>query len=144
MTCWFHYWKNSTCFVWLCSWPWGYWCENEWICSIHNSTMQPCMEYCCHVWTGASNCYLDMLDKLQKRFCKTVDSSFAASLKTLAQRWNKASFSLLYRYYFNADMNWLNRPHCLISSNRLHDFSVSTSICSKDVYVNSVVRLAAR
>ena len=105
--------------------------------------MQPYMEYCCHIWTGASNCYLDMLDKLQKRFYKTVDSSFAASLKTLAHRWNKASFSLFYRYYFSADMNWLNRPHYLISSNRLHDFSVSISICSKDVYVNRVVPLAA-
>ena len=24
-----------------------------------------CMEYCCHVWAGASNCYLKLLDKLQ-------------------------------------------------------------------------------
>ena len=26
------------------------------------STIQPCMEYCCHVWTGAPICYLELLD----------------------------------------------------------------------------------
>ena len=30
------------------------------------STTQPCMEYWCHVWVGASICYLDTIDKLQK------------------------------------------------------------------------------
>ena len=25
----------------------------------------PSMEYCCHVWTGAHSCYLEILDKLQ-------------------------------------------------------------------------------
>ena len=32
-----------------------------------NSSIRPCMEYCCHVWAGGPRCYLDMLDKLQKR-----------------------------------------------------------------------------
>ena len=31
------------------------------------STIPPCMEYCFHIWAGgASNCYLELLDKLQK------------------------------------------------------------------------------
>ena len=30
------------------------------------------MEYCCHVWAGAPSCYLEMLDTLQKRMCRTV------------------------------------------------------------------------
>ena len=30
------------------------------------STLRPCMEYCCHVWAGASSCYLELLEKLQK------------------------------------------------------------------------------
>ena len=25
---------------------------------LHKSTIQPCMEYCCHVWAGAPSCYL--------------------------------------------------------------------------------------
>ena len=32
---------------------------------LHKSTIRPCMEYCCHIWAGASSCYLELLDKLQ-------------------------------------------------------------------------------
>ena len=31
---------------------------------LYNSTIRPCMEYCCQVWV---DCYLELLDKLQKR-----------------------------------------------------------------------------
>ena len=31
---------------------------------LYKSTIQPCMEYCCHVWAGAPSCYLELLDKL--------------------------------------------------------------------------------
>ena len=31
------------------------------------STIQPYMEYCCHVWVGAPNCDLDMSNKLHTR-----------------------------------------------------------------------------
>ena len=48
------------------------------------STMQPCMEYCCHAWTGAPSCYLELLDKLQKQIYRTFDPSLAASPKPLA------------------------------------------------------------
>ena len=39
------------------------------------STIWPCMEYCCHVWAGAPSCCLELLDKLQKRICRTVGPS---------------------------------------------------------------------
>ena len=42
------------------------------------------MEYCCHVWAGAPSCYLELLDKLQKRICRTVGHSLAASHEPLA------------------------------------------------------------
>ena len=29
-----------------------------------NSAIRLCMEYCCHVWTGAPNCFLELLHKL--------------------------------------------------------------------------------
>ena len=64
------------------------------------STICPCMEYCCHVWACAPSCYLELLDKLQKRICRTVGPSLAASLEPLAHRRNVASLSLFYRYYF--------------------------------------------
>ena len=56
------------------------------------------MKYCCHVWAGASSCYLELLDKLQKRTYRTVDLSLAASLEPLAHRRNVASLSLFFRY----------------------------------------------
>ena len=40
--------------------------------SFNKSTIQSCMEYCCHVWAGAPGWYLELLDKLQKRICRTV------------------------------------------------------------------------
>ena len=30
---------------------------------LYKSTIRPCMKYCCHVWVGAPNCYLELLDK---------------------------------------------------------------------------------
>ena len=65
---------------------------------LYKSTICPCMKYCCHIWAGATNCYLELLDKLQKRICRTVGPSLAASLEPLAHRRNVAS--LFYRYYF--------------------------------------------
>ena len=67
---------------------------------LHKSTIQPCMEYCCHVWVGAPSCDVELLDKLQKRICTTGGPSLAASLELLAYRRNIASLSLFYRYYF--------------------------------------------
>ena len=52
----------------------------------YESTIQPCMEYCCHVWAGVPSCYLELLDNLQKRICTTVGTSLAASLEPLAHQ----------------------------------------------------------
>ena len=61
---------------------------------LYKSTIRPCMEYCCYVWADAPSCYLDLLDKLQKRLCRIVGPSLAASLEPLAHRRNVASFSI--------------------------------------------------
>ena len=67
---------------------------------LYKSTIRPCMEYCCHVWACTPNCYLDLLDKLQKRIYRNAGPSLAASLEPLAHRRNVASLSLFYLYYF--------------------------------------------
>ena len=70
------------------------------------------MEYCCHVWAGAPSCYLELLDKLQKRICRIVGPSLAASLETLAHRRNVASLSLFYSitlvYVLQSWLNWFH------------------------------------
>ena len=39
---------------------------------LYKSTIHPSMEYCCHVWAGAPSCYLELLDKLQKRISRLL------------------------------------------------------------------------
>ena len=113
---------------------------------LYKYTLRPCMEYCCHVWAGAANCYLELLDKLQKRICRTVGICFAASLEPLA------SLSLFCRYYFGRCSSELaqlvshpfSRRRSTRYSARLHDFSVTIPRCCKDVYVNSFFPCTAR
>ena len=81
---------------------------------LHRSTIHSCMEYCCHIWAGAPSFFLELLDKLQKRICRTVGPSLAASLEPLAHHRNWASLSLFYRYYFGRCFkNWFNWFHFL-------------------------------
>ena len=67
---------------------------------LYKSTIRPCVECCCHVWACASSSDLELLDKLQKRICRTVGPLLAASLEPLTHRRNVASLSLFYRFYF--------------------------------------------
>ena len=105
---------------------------------FYKSIIRPCME-CCHFWVGARSCYLELLDKLQKRISRT------AGLEPLAHLQNVASLSLSSRYYFGRCSSELAQLvqipfSCGRStrySDRLHDFSVTISRCNKDVYVNS-------
>ena len=55
---------------------------------LYKSTLQPCMEYYCHVWASAPSCYLELLDKLQKWICRAVGPLPAAALEPLAHHWN--------------------------------------------------------
>ena len=85
------------------------------------------------VWAGASSCYLEVLDDLQKMIRRTVGPSLAAYLEILAHRRNVASLSLIYRYYFGRCLSELaqlvprpySRERSTCYSDRLHGFSVS-------------------
>ena len=111
---------------------------------LYKSTICPCMEYCRHIWASDPNCYLELLDKLQKQIYRTVGPSLAASLEPLAHRRNVASLSLFYRYYFGRCSSELAQlvplpfspGRSTHYSDRLHDFLVTIPRCYKDVYVN--------
>ena len=118
---------------------------------LHKSTIRQYKEYCCDVWDGAPSCYLELLDKLQKRICMTVGPSLAASLEPLAHRRNVASLSLFHRFYFgDTHLNWLNWFHFLILEGGLLVILIHCMIfdnipgCSKNVYVNSFFLRTAR
>ena len=116
------------------------------------STIRPCMKYCCHVWAGAPSYYLELLEKLQKRICRTVSPSHTVSVEPLAHCRNIASFSLFCSYYFGrisselAELVPLPYPRGNFTrySDNLHDFSVTIPSCYRDVYVNSFLPRTAR
>ena len=53
---------------------------------LYKSTIRPFMEYCCHVSADAPSCYLDLLDKLQKRIFRILGPSLAASLEPFSSK----------------------------------------------------------
>ena len=101
---------------------------------------------------GARSCYLELLDKLPKRICRTVGPSLAASCEPFAHCRNVASLSLFYRYYFgrcSSELTQLVAPpysqgRSSHYSDRLHDFFVTIPTCYKDVYVNGFFPCTAR
>ena len=105
------------------------------------------MEYCCHVWASAPSCYLELLDKLEERICKTGGPSFSAPLEPLAHHRNGPSLNLFYGYYFGRCSSELaelvpfrySRGRSTRYSDRLHDFSVTLPRCYKDVYLRKEV-----
>ena len=99
------------------------------------------MQCCCDVWAGFPNCYLEILDKLQKQICWTVGSSLAASLKPLAHCRNVVTLSLFYKHYFDRCSSELAQLAPLTYSQgrsaRCSDISVTIPRCYKDAYIKS-------
>ena len=112
---------------------------------LYKSTTHSCMEYCCHVWAGASSCYLALSDELQKQICRIVGFLLASSLEPLVHYRNVASLSIFCRYYFGRYLSELpelvpfpfSPGRSTYYSDRLHNFSVTIPRCYKDACVNS-------
>ena len=104
--------------------------SSEFAFYLYRCTINPCPEYCCHVRTGASRWYLDMLDKLQKLVFRAVGPAVAASLRPLAYHQNALNSSLFYRYYFGRYSSRLSelvslpdsRARTTLYSNRMNHF----------------------
>ena len=119
---------------------------------LYKSTIRLCMKHCCHVWAGAPSCYLELLNKLQKQTCRTIDPSLAASLEPLAHWLHVASLSLFFKNYFgwcsSELVQLVSLPYSwrisTCYSDRFHDFSVTIPRCYKDAYVNSFLPSTAR
>ena len=124
----------------------------EVVLDLYKSTIQPCVKNCCYVWDGGPSCYLELLNKLQKRIWRTIGPSLAVSLEPLGNQGNVASLNLFYWYYFGrcsfelAQLVLLPYSHGRSTrySDRLHDVSVAIPRCYKDVHVNSFFPGTAR
>ena len=65
------------------------------------SIIRPYWNNFVNFFAGNPSCYLEMLDKLHKRICRTIGQSLAFILEPLAHCQDVASLSLFYRYYFD-------------------------------------------
>ena len=92
---------------------------------LYKSSIQPFMEYCCHVLAGAPSCYLELLDQIQR-------------YKPLAHGRNASSISFFYKYYFDRCSSELAQlfpfPY---SRGRSTRFYLTIPRCWKDACVNS-------
>ena len=152
-------WKNSTGFIWLINNSGaidvkmnGSVLEERWSFKMLGLTCSSKSDWGSYIISIAPNCYLKLLEKVQKQICRTIDPSLAAPFEPLAHCRNVASLSLSYRYYFCRCLSGLAQmvplPFFQGSSTHysdgLHDFSVTFPRCYKDVYVNIFFPRTAR
>ena len=73
----------------------------EFILYLYKSTIRPCMEYCSHIGGGAPRFHgLDLLDRVQRQVVSLVGSGLSSDLQASSHRWDIASISLFYKYYY--------------------------------------------
>ena len=77
---------------------------------LNKSTIRPCMEYCCLVWAGTPSCYLELLDKLQKRY---VGALVPCLLPLVNQNVATLVFSIGITLV-DVHVNWLKWFHFLL------------------------------
>ena len=117
----------------------------EAILHLYKTIVRPCMEYCCHLWSGAPACYLDLLDRIQRRVENIIGPTLASKLQPLAHRRDVASLSLFYRYFNNRcsdELSSLVPPLKVFGrSTRLasnaHPHTVSIPVSRKSIYSRS-------
>ena len=117
----------------------------ESIIYIYKATIRPCLEYCCHLWAGASAHCLHLLDRIQKRLVNLVGPDLCTNLHPLSHRRNVASLSLFYKYFYgqcSSDLHQLTPSLKSFSRNtRLstnsHHLTVQLPTCHKNFYSSS-------
>ena len=85
---------NDICHEWI-----GVKITPDAILYLYKTTIRPLMEYCCHIWAGASACHLSLSDRVQKRIVNLVGEELGSSLQPLSHRRSVASLCLFYRYF---------------------------------------------
>ena len=119
-------------------------CSMKFLCPkvtlyLYQSTIQPCMEYCCHVLAGAPSCFLELLDKLQKQISRTVGPLLAACLWTFGLLSKCRQYKFFYNHYFDRSSSELTQqiqfPYSWGRSTRYSDrfqgFSVTILVVTR-------------
>ena len=103
------------------------------------------LEYCCHIWAGASLQSLSLLDRIQRRIENLIGPTLASELLPLSHRRDVASLALFYKYFSgrcSSELSSLVPPTKVFNrSTRLsrssHPFTVDLPHCVKRFYSRS-------
>ena len=98
---------------------------------LYKSTIQPCMEYCCHVWAGALSCCLELLDKLQKQICRTIGPSLATSLEPLTHHPNVGNLKVVSTIFLLVCFSSLKESTCGIRKSIFYFISKTLFVLKK-------------
>ena len=112
---------------------------------LYKSAIRPCIEYCCHLWAGASAGPIHLLDRIQNRIVNIIGPELSLNLCSLSHRRNVASLSLFYRYFHgrcSGELRELVPPlktflRATRHSSQAHRFSVKIPFCYKNLYSSS-------
>ena len=68
--------------------------------TLYKAQIHSCLEYCSHLWRGASKHSLNTLDAIQRRAIRLIgDPALTDTLGSLAHRGSVSVLSLFHRYY---------------------------------------------
>ena len=117
----------------------------ESILYLYKATIRPCMEYCCHIWAGASATCLFLLDRVQTRVANLIGPELPSRLQPLPHRRNVASLCLFYKYFNGECSEELQalvpprrrHPRQTRQAVRSHPYTVEIPRSKKTFYSNS-------
>ena len=117
----------------------------ESILYLYKATIRPCIEYCCHIWAGASADCLSLLDRIQRRITNIVGPDLSSNFQSLSHCRNVASLFLFYKYFHGSCSDELKSlTHTLKCFNRVtrysanaHPFTVQLPSCNRQFYSTS-------
>ena len=116
--------------------------------TLYKAQIRPILEYCCHIWGGASSSTLSVLDKIQEKAVRLIgDSSLTSNLQSLSHRRSVACLSLFYRYFHgmcSSELSSIVPERQTFSrttrlSSTAHPFTVRTPRCRTNIFASSFI-----
>lgn len=93
---------------------------------IYKSTIHPCLEYCCYIWSSTLAIYFLLLDKIQSRISNIIGLDLAAQFQSLSHCCKVASLCLFYKYVHG---NCSDELFTMLPT--LFEFKCSTQLASR-------------
>lgn len=113
---------------------------------LYKTQVRPHLEYCCHIWGGASKTSLSLLDKIQKKAVRLINcQDLTKALQPLEHRRRVACLAIYYKYFFGKcsdEINDLMLPAVKVSrptrsSAKFHPFCVDVPFCKTQSHGSS-------